>query len=365
MPESSTAPGRAFGMWWGVVAAFVVGTLGLGAWLRWALAGVGGLPVPFADLRHAHSHLGYFGVLFPLAWAGLATVGVVTPGPRWRWFYALSTVVAVVGFVTGGYGPVAIAGCTAVAVVWGVHAVALRGHMRRLRDPVGAVPLGVLLSLACVPPVAVFLRSDPPLALGFVSTFLAGLLLAVLVPAALASRRISPGPWPFLLAMAALSALALGVAPTGLTRVGLLAFGGLLLVPAWSPRLPLHLRTVWAAVALGLVALALGLLPNTRPVALGAIHFLVLGPVLGSLAPVWLRRNPPDGVWWVGHLTWATMAAALVAQGLGAGAWTWTVAAVGGTATLVWWVGVMVFQLPVFDDDQTVDTRSTAEGPVR
>jgi len=344
MPDAPSPTDRS-PHWRRVVGLFLLGTLTVGVWLRWALAGATELPVDFAHLRHAHSHLGYFGVLFPLAWMGLEQVEATTPGPRLRWAYALSTLVATVGFIGGGYGPVAIAGCTAVAAVWLIHAAALSPRMRHLEDPLGAVPLGLLLSLACVPPVAINLRTDPELAHGFVSTFLAGLLFTVLIPACLARWRVFVAPWPFLLAAAALGALALGVWSSVPARLGLIVLGGLLAVPAASTRLPGHLRTAWALVGLGLVALALGLLPNSRPVALGAIHFLVLGPVLASLVPAWLSRPPSDRMWWGGHACWGAMAGALVLQGLGAGAWTWTAAAAGGTASWVWWVMVLVGQL--------------------
>jgi len=334
-PEPRSAPWRA------IVAVSLAGTMLVGVWLRWALAGSVPLALPFAHLRHAHSHLGYFGLLFPIAWIGWRAAGAPVPGRRTLIAYALCTAVACVGFLHGGYGPVAIAGSTLVAAFWLWSARGILGRLKKLRDPLGAVPLGIVASLACVPPIALTLRTSPALAHGFVTTFLSGLLLVVIIPSVFAGRRISPGPWPFFLATGCLGALSLGVAPNAVTRLGLLAFAGLMLAPVLSSRLELHARAAWALVGLGLGAMAVGLVPNVRPVALGAIHFLILGPVLGSLAPLWLQTPPPTWAWWLGHASWGAMSAALVLQAFVASPATWTVAALGGTATLLWWALVL------------------------
>jgi len=52
------------------IAAGLVLTLAAGLYLRWILAGVGIAMPPWTQypfLRHAHSHLGYYAVLLPLA----------------------------------------------------------------------------------------------------------------------------------------------------------------------------------------------------------------------------------------------------------------------------------------------------------
>lgn len=327
------------------IALALLGTAAMGVWMRWALAGSLALSLPFEDLRHAHSHLGYFGLLFPLAWLGWHHAGIRRPSRGMLALYALSTLLATVGFLQAGYGPLAIAGSTAVGAGWLWSAWPLLARMKRWHDPLGAVPLGLVLSLACVPPVAINLRTNPDLAHGFVTTFLAGLLLVVVVPSVLASARVSPGPWPALLLTGVLGSLALGVLPNTATRIGLFSYAALLVAPALSSTLATHVRSCWLAVALGIAALALGLLPNTRPVALGAIHFLVLGPVLAVLMRHTLRRRPPAWAWWLGHASWGSMSAALVAQAFTAATWTWTAAAASGTAVLAWWAVVLALQL--------------------
>lgn len=323
-----------------LAALALAGTLALGVWLRWVLAGAVGLPVPFAHLRHAHSHLGYFGVLLPLAWLGWRAAGAPAPGGWLLAAYAAATAVATAGFVIDGYGPIAIAGSTAVAAGWLWSAWPLLPRLRTLGDPLAVVPPGLVLSLACVPPIALTLRRAPEVAHGFVTSFLAGLLLLVVVPSAVAARRGSVGPWPLYLTAGGLGAASLGVWPAAVSRAGLGLTALLLLGAARSGALPGSLRAAWAVVALGLAAMAVGLLPDTRPVALGAIHFLVLGPVLASLSPEAWTRGLPDGGWWASHALAAAMSAALVAQGLGAGPWTWTASAVAGTAFAVGWLAV-------------------------
>ncbi|TPV95968.1 MAG: hypothetical protein B7733_07170 [Myxococcales bacterium FL481] len=336
-------PPAGLGRTWRVgLALCLAGTMAIGVWLRWALAGHVGLPVPFAHLRHAHSHLGYFGLLFPLAWLGWAAAGAQPPGPKARVGYGLCTLFACIGFVRSGYGPLAIAGSTGVAAFWLWSSATLIRRMKRLDDPLGAVPIGIALSLACVPMIATTLRSDPALAHGYVSTFLAALLLLVVVPSAVAGRGVSVGPWPGLLVAGGLGCVFLGVAPNPVTRVGLFAYAGLLLAPVASRRLPSHARATWAAVALGLGAMACGLLPNVRPVALGAIHFLILGPVLASVAPLWLAPPPAAWRWWIGHGLCGAMAAALGLQAFTANPLTWTVAATAGTGTLLWWIWALI-----------------------
>ncbi|MCP4804636.1 MAG: hypothetical protein GY913_25650 [Proteobacteria bacterium] len=313
-------------------------------WLRWSLAGALELELDFAHLRHAHSHLGYYGLLFPLAWIGWAAAGVRVPGRLAMGGYAACVVVTCVGFAVDGYGAVAIAGSTAVAVSWLASGFRVVGRMRGLSDPLGVVPLGIVLSLACVPPIALNLRTNPELAHGFVATFLSGLLLVVVIPSTLAGRKVSVGPWPAFLLAGALGAASLGVSTGLVTRLGLAVYAGMMLGPILSSRLELHARATWALVAVGLGAMATGVLPNTRPVALGATHFLILGPVLATAAPLWLRRPPPGWVWCIGHVLWGGMSGALVLQAFGAGAWTYTAAAIGGTGTLIWWAVVLIQQ---------------------
>ncbi|MEM6531439.1 MAG: hypothetical protein AAF654_02385 [Myxococcota bacterium] len=324
--------------WFSSRSTLVLGlvlTLGLGLLMRWSLAGFYELPLPFPHLRHAHSHLGYFALLFPLAWVGWKRAGVPVPGKRILIAYGMATAVAVLGFVRGGYGPTAIVGCAAVAALWLWTALPLVARMRQLRDPLGAVPLGLVAGLGCVPPIAVHLRTQPALAQAFVAAFLAALLFLVIVPSSLAALHRAIVPWPLLLTVGGLAAAALGFGQVRLLSLALVAEACLLVASVTTVSLPLHVRGPWWLTSIGLVLLGVGLLPNVRPVALGAIHFLILSPVAVSLAgPV---VSVGARAWWVNHSVALVMATALVSQAFGAGGWTWTVSASAGTGTLIWW----------------------------
>ena len=100
----------------------------------------------------------------------------------------------------------------------------------------------------------------------------------------------------------------------------------------------------WTTVALALLVLASGRLATTRPVLIGLIHFVLLGPVLASLSPAWLRRQPAEWAWWLELLAVALLAGSLLAQGLGAAAWSLDASATGGSLVLAWWALVLAWQ---------------------
>ncbi len=79
MSESHDARKRGLRL---LATASVASGLFLGVGLRWGMAGELHLPLPFDHFRHAHSHTGYFGVLFPLAWLGWAACGIAPLGRR-------------------------------------------------------------------------------------------------------------------------------------------------------------------------------------------------------------------------------------------------------------------------------------------
>lgn len=315
----------------------LVGVVSMGVAMRWGLAGRVPLVWDLARLRHAHAHLAYYGLLVPLAWCVWAACGLSRPGPRTLVAYALAVAAAIVGFLRAGYAPEAIVGSTVVGGIWWLSAVPSWRRMPDRDDPLAALLPGMTLALACVPFVARTTRRDPAMALAWVSTFLAALLLLVVVPSALAARG-ARRPWPALLVFGTLGALALGVWPHSLARLGLAVFGLLLLPVRWPP-MPAHLSMAWAGLGLGAVAMATGWLPNVRPVVLGAIHFAALSVALPSFAgPLGL----PDrhAAWGVHHGAVGLLCVPLVLQAFGAGRWTWDAAALGGSLLALELLGV-------------------------
>lgn len=318
------------------IAAALVLTVTAGLAMRWALAGRVPMVWDFTCLRHAHAHLAYYGLLIPLVWLGWRSRGLPVPSSRVALAYASAVILALIGFLRAGYAPEAIVGSTAVGTVWLWTAWRLWPRLGVWRDPMGAVPLGMTAAMACVPFVARTTRMAPSQAQEWVATFLSALLLLVVLPSSLGVLRVVR-PWPVLVVSGVLGALALGVWSHAISQLGLAVFGALMLPVGW-PRHPAHLRLAWAALGLGVLGMATGLLPNSRPVVIGAVHFAALSVALPSLAP--LVGLPLDSRWWwVHHAAVALLCAPIVLQAFGAGAWTWEAAAWGGSVV---WVEVVV-----------------------
>jgi len=312
-----------------VAGASLAVTVIVGAWLRLVMAGA---PLPlgdFGDIRHLHTHLGYYGVLFPLMWAAWSRLGGPAPGPRGLGLYAAAVAVSAVGFGLDGYGPVAIAGSTAVLVGWVVSAWAL--WRSKPTGWLSTVPVGVLLGSAMVPWVAI--SAGGPRASEVARSFLGMLLLCALTPTALAVIRARPFPSLGWLLAGAASALSLG-AIVGPHRVALLVVGALMGAAALASRAALDLKVSWLATAVPLALVGAGALPLTEQLAVAGVHFLVLGPLLGSL---WPRRPGPALRWsYLGLLS--MMCAAILLQDLAWDPRLPSLAAAAGTGVALSWL---------------------------
>ncbi|MCU0696822.1 MAG: hypothetical protein MUC96_09855 [Myxococcaceae bacterium] len=318
------------------LALALLGTFALGLWMRLAMLGLVPLGLEFSHVRHAHSHLGAYGVLFPLAFLAWRRTGAFAL-PRWALaLYTVSTVASVAGFLTRGYGALAIAGSTVVAAGWLWGAWGLRHRLMRTTDPLSLVPLSIVAALSCVPFIALMLRKAPAFAQQLVATFLGALLLLVVAPSALsalgARLRWTPALW--LCGVAGVASLGLWEHPV--TRAGLVVYAAALGLVALRPSLRLVTRWSWGLLGLGLGALALGLVPNVRPSVLGAIHFLVLAPVLLSLAPLaWEPRSTAAEL--VLLVAVSAVAAPLLAQAFGHVAGTFAITTTASFLVAGWW----------------------------
>lgn len=275
-------------------------TLLLGLILRAFLAGSGWLPGDFRHLRHAHTHLGWYGALFPLLFTALQHRKLWVPGPRAMAVYWLAVAVSTVGFVRAGYGIDAIAGSTAVLAVW----LTLAWKNRRLlalrrTDWLAAVPVLLPLAALSIPPVAVTLRRDPALAARWVQTFLSLLLFGSVLPVALDRGRLRAPPGGMWL-LATLGAAAwFGVVGGLWLQPAVVLLGGLLVGSAWVSRLArLDLRVLTGLMGGGLVAVGTGLVSADPAMAVAGIHLAVLGPVLVGLTGAGGR---PGALSWLSH----------------------------------------------------------------
>ena len=138
----------------GLAGLSLIGTVWVGAWLRGWLAG---LPLPvhdFADIRHLHTHLGYYGVLLPLMWLAWQERGIAPLRLRTVAVYAAATLLAAIGFGLEGYGLPAIIGSTVVLAVWLAAAWGARDEVRPGGGWLSTAPVAIVIGAALVPLVA-------------------------------------------------------------------------------------------------------------------------------------------------------------------------------------------------------------------
>lgn len=331
------------------VAAGLLATLAFGVWIRWRLAGVpihAALEqVPFAFARHAHSHLGYYALLIPLAWHAWRVRGHRGLSAAEALVYGGATVLATVGFLRSGYGVLAIVGSTAVALLWVLAAwrvarAAAHGDLLTLVFP------GTLLSLAWIPVIAISLRRDPALSAAAVQTFLAALMFMVVAPSALVARGIFRHGAPALVAALGLGgAVALGVWDAWPMRL-LLAGYALWWIAALrsigkASRLPSRLALPWLAAGLGLLAMSSGLVPYRHDIGIAAVHYLALGPLLAMFLDGRIGARVAPWAWWVYQAIVASFAGSIAMRAFVPAAWPSQTAAVLGTAIFAWWIGAL------------------------
>lgn len=315
--------------------------LALGALLRLALAGV---PLPFgrfAELRHAHSHLGYYGVLFPLVWAAAAQRGPRPPGRALLAGYGLAVLAATLGFAAEGYGRPAIIASTVVLGVWLHTAVRALPELARPRSWWFPASPSVLVAALSIPAVALNLSRAPALAAELVRLFLVVLLFGLIVPAALAVRRAPAPPMPLWLLGTLGAGLSLGPWPEVPARLGMAMLGGLVLQAGLRLDAAADLRASWGLLGLGLLLLASGLLPNSHAVAIAGLHFAILGPVLLSLGRPLCPRGPRAWCWLYEALVLLLSLGVLGPQLLPGPPWPLLAAGAGIGVGLLWSLAIL------------------------
>lgn len=287
--------------------ASVLFTVALGALLRLAMVSLVPLPGDFAHLRHAHSHAGYFGLLFPLVWLAWAEAGAPILSRAQTWLYAAATAVAALGFAVMGYRHLTIVASTVLGGLWLVAAFRARGLVRDRVPWVGLGPVFTALACLWIPPIGVVTPRDPALGASFAHSFLALLLFAVILPAGLARLRAPPVPGWLWAPLALGASLDVGAFPHPVLGVSLALYG---LVAAWAGgRVPGPWPARVAFLAFGLSSALFGAraVELTAPMAVAGTHFALLGPALLSLLP--LRPGLDAGLL---ALAAALMAGALV-----------------------------------------------------
>lgn len=350
----------AIGAW--LVTIFLTMLLGLA--LRFDLSDgvLATAGLAYADVRHAHSHVGFYGAL-TLAWWLLARRrDLALMGSRATSIYLGVVLVTSTLFLLMGYAPPTIVLSTLVAGFWLVAAWRVWRDPRHRDDWIALAPWGIALGMALIPVIALTARRDFALSRDLAHVFIGVMLLVTFVPVALSSLRVprAHAP-PFAIAGA------LGTAhvvfsdrlpwPLGLT----LSISGLLLALALRPLSgPWWLVAAWWLLPAGLVLM--GVVPPLQQegVRVAALHFLVLGPLLLTslhlLAPDRIARRPIAF-----GLALAALAVKLAAMALGsivALPHAWTIAAWAAVVLVMALTAVLIIpsrapSSPRPDDDAT------------
>lgn len=333
--EKSSNSSKTFGNigWYTWFVFGLLLTLALGIWLRWSLSGLS-LPsfLAFRHLKHAHSHLGYYAVLFPLVWAmWYQRDGFFLSG--WMWvLYGVGIVLSVVGFLRAGYCLESIVGSSLVGAIWLVSAWKQRRVVLGPRQWLAAVPIGIFLASLCVPPIAVMTRRQPILALQLVQTFLSLLLFLVALPSILERFRLVAPPNLYWLFCGVAGALFLGVVPhpaLGLGLVGMALWIQYTMIQ--QKGMPVALHLLWSLWTIGTAAVGLHLVPNEHRVAVAGLHLTLLGPFF--LGAIHLFVVPSFPAWWLWSFvcTLLVMVGAIVAPLYISWPWFSQISAVSGT----------------------------------
>lgn len=307
-------------------------TVALGVLLRWWMAGFAPGIGEFPPLRSAHTHLAFYGVLMPATWVAWVRAGWKGPSRTLLLLNSVATAVAVADFAVEGYAAVSIVGSTLVLGCWIASALPHRGQTGRASWLAPAFPC-VIASAAAIPAVAILSSREHPAAADWVHAFLTWILLGLAAPAALAAAG-APAPGGLLHTASVLSAgLAFGPGQ-GSSAIALCIPEGLLLASAgWKLASP-PLRWGWVVTGTALLAVGSGLVPWDNSLAVAGIHFVALGPVLGTLAwPSVLDR------WKTAYLVLvAAFAGSIHLAGTSPASWGQAGVAIVGSLVAVAWI---------------------------
>lgn len=268
--------------------AFLLATVLTGTVFRSLMAGLDWGVLASLDWRRAHSHLGYYGVLFPATWifwsAGLRWV----PGGKLLLAYHAFVVASAAGFLAQGYGAIATGASSLVLLIWLLFA-----WKNRVWPGFGpgsaldSVPLNTFLAALCIPAIAILSKREPALVSAVVRMFMTLLMLGVFIPSILtvpSPKSTRPLLWVFLPVLAAIDAA--NFADLWPLRAGTVAYGSLVastVIASHRSRagaFPAWLTCHWLLFAAGFALQGLGALPRNHAVAIAGIHYLVLGPIL-------------------------------------------------------------------------------------
>ncbi|MCM2282651.1 MAG: hypothetical protein NDI61_12480 [Bdellovibrionaceae bacterium] len=290
------------------IAILLIATMALGLAYRLQisqppqLAGLGLDWLYALDLRRSHSHLGFYGVLFPIAWFLWRGTQAWVPNGKWLTLYMWLSGASALVFLLQGYSAAAITLSSLILIYWILFAIrnrSLRGLLKR--HWIAPVAPSIALVTVMIGAVAILTRPQPHLANSLARAFLALLLFGVFIPAGLKviSRR-PPLSWPWLIASTLAAFDLTEILTTKWAGLGL-AWCGLEILratlapvsdPSGDASMDRRLQLMWGLLAISFMLLGTSLVPISHFISIAGLHFLILGPLLTTFAFGHLRLQP-------------------------------------------------------------------------
>lgn len=243
----------------------------------------GWLNVDWIDLRRAHSHLGFYGFLFPVLWGylGRTNKNFWLPGRTYFWGYCLLVGISTMGFATAGYGRVAHISSFFVLLFWLVFALKNLALLKRVQESfLNIIPLAIFMAAMAIGVVLASFMGASLTPLIVVRVFLTLLLFGVFAPLSmtvLTDRKPNGYLWlagvlGFGLSLAIESVKVLQVMPALLSVLILY-----LIYPSLKISLKPQnrIRWYWVSLALIFICMSLGVVPNNHFSAVSGVHFFV------------------------------------------------------------------------------------------
>lgn len=207
LPPESRRGRSARSDWIAIILFSLVGSFSLGVFYRsiFALPYLGFSSLwPELNYRHAHSHLGFYGVLVPLVFVILQLKNPVFKmnQPRQQGFYFFITLISIVGFLFQGYGPISHGTSFVLLLFWciKIFSAKFEESSPEKTKALKTVQWGMLFSVLSF---LFFLINQilkgPFQSEHLVRGFLMSLLFGVILPALLYAQNLRFNPLAFLI----------------------------------------------------------------------------------------------------------------------------------------------------------------------
>lgn len=278
-------------------------SIGIGLFIRLQINGVIEYTGPL-DFRRAHTHMGFYLVFFPIIWLKFKP-HAWSPKTYNFILYLFFASLALFSFLFLGYGLLSKILSGVVLLFWLAYSIINLKKSYQQRG--SALPfLGIILASGSIL-LIVFLgiQGEVLMAKKAVRIFMTCLLWGVFVPYCLEKKKF-PESNPIIWHLSIIST-ALFVFDTNFSHYflwGPTTLGLIILFSVYKnhSKNMMTLQSYWVLTAIALLLFGLGILPNHHAIAVGGIHFLILGPIFQTLFDFKEYRYN-----WVYHIALGTM----------------------------------------------------------